>query len=430
MTSPEILAGKMTAYLRAQPDHSSAARSAYYSRAREAAMSAATGDEERTRANRNLVEAAILQTELGFAADNPRPRSATFAINVAAGCVFFAGVVDFLKPIVDLQTAGTALAALVVIAAWGGVIFFPAMASGFRRTRTFGLILLTALAGLFGIQSVVVEGSTNGALASSFPQIAALQDELRGLRADVREVKVAQDELVVKTEDVAERSLEIAEKSTAIQEDTTQIKVDTGTISTGVDEVNTKIADIQRRQDESTAQLRSLILNDTYFNVNALKNRWAVTDFGTGVVGGAVLTEDDGFDQAVVFAVKCEAAQIKFEFAMTGHGYIASDVIEDRRYAFSIDGEEYRTDWNYKGWVNGSFLAFTSHPAGDNSTVDEVAFILKKLSAGSFVRAYEKGTNDPEWREYGVFSLKGSKPVVDSVIAACPSYEPYFDGRM
>lgn len=145
--------------------------------------------------------------------DAPKSAAEYFWIKVAAGCAAFGGVLDFLKPIVDLQSPSVVVAALAAVALTVAARLSPGRAALFGYVRNVSLAVTAAVIGLFGLQSQFPGNAPNGAIAEVLPGLVQLQAAIDGLRAPIEKIGQDTGRIAEATDQMKKQLEEIAESS-------------------------------------------------------------------------------------------------------------------------------------------------------------------------------------------------------------------------
>lgn len=150
-----------------------------------------------------------------FRSPDETPKSAAeyFWIKVVAGCAALGGVLDFLKPIVDLQSPSVVIAALAAIALTVASRLSPTRAGMFSTLRNVSLAVAAAVIGLFGLQSQFPGNAPNGAIAEVLPGLVQLQSTIEGLRAPIEKIGQDTGRIAETTDKMTKQLEEIAESS-------------------------------------------------------------------------------------------------------------------------------------------------------------------------------------------------------------------------
>ena len=201
-----------------------------------------------------------------------------------------------------------------------------------------------------------------------------------------------------------------------------------GRTETSAKKAHEKAIIIEKKVDENlkstgtlvdrAAQLEQLVKTNLYFNPAVLNNRWKEARRGTGSVGGYINAEHDGYVDDQIFVIECTPNKfVEFSFYSSGHGgYLP----EDRWYTFTINGERpmFVSEWRYDSKIDGSYLIDRVRP-GKIIAADEVEYLLDQIAQGRFIHFYSRDGQTAEWKEYAVYSLKGSARIVSQVKRAC-----------
>lgn len=145
--------------------------------------------------------------------DAPKTAAEYFWIKVAAGCAAFGGVLDFLKPIVDLQSPSVVVAAVAAVALTVAARLIPGRAAMFGHVRNVSLAVAAAVIGLFGLQSQFPGNAPNGAIAEVLPGLVQLQAAIDGLRAPIEKIGQDTGRIAEATDQMKKQLEEMAESS-------------------------------------------------------------------------------------------------------------------------------------------------------------------------------------------------------------------------
>ena len=147
------------------------------------------------------IETALDVAIAGYEADNHPPKSdrsfrapssepqtlsAWVVTQVVAGCGALTALIDFLKPIANLESGVAIVAVMVALVLTALLRARAGHRAVLRGFQIAAIILAAAMVGLFGLQVLSPEAAPNGVLAASIPGFSALQQSLLGIEASAK----------------------------------------------------------------------------------------------------------------------------------------------------------------------------------------------------------------------------------------------------
>lgn len=145
----------------------------------------------------------------GFVMPDETPGTAGeyFWLKMAAGCGALVGVLDFLKPIIDLQSPSFILASIAVMGLFVLGRVWPSHARMIARLRNGAAAVAVAVVALFGLQSQFPGNAPNGAIAEVLPGLVQLQSSIESLREPLERIGQDTGRIAEATDDI-KKSLE------------------------------------------------------------------------------------------------------------------------------------------------------------------------------------------------------------------------------